>query len=160
VATTVFPSTLNFSVMRTDGGGITSLGPVLADAGTYTTQWTPPAGDADFLLTAAYPAEGGPSKTVRIAVDTVPPSFVVTVPLFDAGVPNGGTSFEDPNTGSFTNPWRRDQEVPIEVRTDEPHLDVNSLALTVRGTDDAGVSFPVSSLSGAYRLFARFNYSQ
>jgi PQQ-like domain len=101
------------------------------NAGVYTAQWTP-SGDGVFLLTAAYPAAGGPSSTVHLTVDATPPTFMVTVPPADAGVPDGGTTYEDPG---LVNAWRRDQVVPVEIRTNEPNLDLSTLTVALQGTD-------------------------
>jgi len=141
-----FPGTLNFSVVASDGGTGGTLGTVTGSGGGYTTQWTP-AGEGDFLLTAAYPEAGGPSTTVRLSVDTTGPSFAVFVPPADAGVPAGGTTYADP---ALANAWRRDQVVPVEIRTNEPHLDVGSVTVKLVGTDGGSASaIAVTPLSGA-----------
>lgn len=141
-----FPGTLNFSVVASDGGTGGTLGPVTGSGGVYTTQWTP-AGEGDFLLTAAYPEAGGPSTTVRLSVDRTPPAFAVFVPPADAGVPAGGTTYADP---SLANAWRRDQVVPVEIRTNEPHLDVGSVTVKLVGTDGGSApAVAVTPLSGA-----------
>ncbi|WP_257453502.1 hypothetical protein [Archangium lipolyticum] len=129
-----FPETLSFSVARSDGGTGGSLGTVSGSAGVYTAQWTPPAGDGVFLLTAAYPDGGSPSTTVHLTVDATPPTFVVTVPPADAGTSGGGTTYGDPESG-FANAWRRDQVLPVEIRTNDPNLEPSSLTVTLRGTD-------------------------
>jgi len=141
-----FPGTLNFSVVASDGGTGGTLGTVTGSGGVYTTQWTP-AGEGDFLLTAAYPEAGGPSTTVRLSVDTTGPSFAVFVPPADAGVPAGGTTYADP---ALANAWRRDQVVPVEIRTNEPHLDVGSVTVTLVGTDGGSApAVAVTPLSGS-----------
>lgn len=129
--TETYPETLDFRVARSDGG---TGGTVVAggrNAGVYSAQWTP-AGEGESLLTAAYPATGGPSTTVHVTVDTTAPVFTVTVPTADAGVPDGGTTYADP---SLANAWRRDQLVPVEIRTNEPNLDPSTLTVTLQGTD-------------------------
>lgn len=128
-----FPETLSFRVVRSDGGTASELGPVTRSGGVYTTQWTP-TGEGEFLLTAAYPASGGPSTTVNLTVDVTPPSFAVVVPPADAGVADGGTTYADPAAG-FATAWRRDQVVPVEVRTNEPHLDPSTVMIALQGTD-------------------------
>lgn len=127
-----FPETLRFSAVREDGGTGGTFDAVSTNAGVYTTQWTPPAGDGVFLLTAAHPADGGPRTMVHLTVDATPPTFVVTVPVADAGVSTGGTTYAEPGQ---PNAWRRDQVLPVEIRTNEPNLDPASLAVTLRGTD-------------------------
>jgi hypothetical protein len=69
---------------------------------------------------------------VHVTVDTTAPVFTVTVPTADAGVPDGGTTYTDP---SLANAWRRDQMVPVEIRTNEPNLAPSTLTVTLRGTD-------------------------
>ncbi|QRN97513.1 PQQ-like beta-propeller repeat protein [Archangium violaceum] len=130
----LFPDTLRFSVVRGDGGSGGTLSQVARSEGVYTTQWTPP-GEGEFLLTAAYPGDGGPSTTVRLTVDTTPPSFSVTVPPPEVAAPSGGTTFSDPASGDLSKPWRRDQVVSVQVRSDEPHLVPSSVRLRVEGTD-------------------------
>jgi hypothetical protein len=133
----LFPESLNFRVARNDGGTVETLSQVSRNAGVYTAQWTPP-GEGVFLLTAAYPETGGPSTTVQLTVDKTPPTFTVTVPPADAGVAtDGGAAYGDP---SLANAWRRDQVVPVEIRTDEPNLDQGSLMVALRGTDGGVVS--------------------
>ncbi|HEX8441698.1 hypothetical protein [Archangium sp.] len=101
-----------------------------------------------FLLTAAYPEAGGPSTTVQLTVDKTPPTFVVTVSPADAGVAtDGGATYGDP---SLANAWRRDQVVPVEIRTNEPNLDPTSLTVALRGTDGGiAPTVGVTSLTGA-----------
>uniref|UniRef100_UPI00406A7F2D hypothetical protein n=1 Tax=Archangium gephyra TaxID=48 RepID=UPI00406A7F2D len=140
-----FPGTLNFSVVASDGGTGGTLGAVTASAGVYTTQWTP-AGEGEFLLTAAHPEAGVPSTTVRLAVDTTGPAFVVFVPPADAGVSDGGTTYADPEPG-FATAWRRDQVVPVEIRTNEPNLDPSTVMVTLR--TDAGTAPAMSVTSFA-----------
>ncbi|QRO02408.1 PQQ-like beta-propeller repeat protein [Archangium violaceum] len=125
-----FPETLSFSVVRSDGGTGGSLSAVPGNAGVYTAQWTPPAGDGVFLLTAAYPDGGSPSTTVHLTVDATPPSFTVIVPAADAGVPDGGFAYADPMA---VTAWRRDQTVTIRVESDSADLDPSSLRVVVRG---------------------------
>jgi hypothetical protein len=99
-----------------------------------------------FLLTAAYPAAGGPSTTVHLSADTTPPTFTVTVPAADAGMSDGGTTYADP---SLANAWRRDQLVPVEIRTNEPNLDSSTLTIVLRGTDGGGApAVGVTPLAG------------
>ncbi|MFL5357000.1 hypothetical protein [Archangium sp.] len=143
-----FPETLSFSVVRSDGGTASTLGPVTGSGGVYTTQWTPP-GEGEFLLTAAYPASGGPSTTVRLTVDTTPPSFTVVVPAADAGVADGGTTYTDPAAG-FATAWRRDQVVPVEIRTNEPNLDPSTVMVALQGTDGGSApAVAVTPVTGA-----------
>ncbi|MCY1082196.1 PQQ-binding-like beta-propeller repeat protein [Archangium lansingense] len=130
-----FPETLNFSVARSDGGVGGTLAAVTRSEGVYTTQWTP-AGEGEFRLTAAHPEAGGPSTTVNLTADTTGPSFVVVVPQADAGVPGGGTAYGDP---ALANAWRRDQVVPVEIRTNEPNLDLSTVTVTLVGTDGGSV---------------------
>ncbi|MFY0528272.1 PQQ-binding-like beta-propeller repeat protein [Archangium gephyra] len=144
----IFPETLTFSVEASDGGPGGSLGTVTGSGGVYTTQWRPP-GEGEFLLTAAYPEVGVPSAMVRLSVDTTGPSFAVFVPPADAGVADGGTTYADPEPG-FATAWRRDQVVPVEIRTNEPHLDVGSVTVTLVGTDGGSApAVAVTPLSGA-----------
>jgi len=129
-----FPETLDFRVVRSDGGvgGTLTAGP--RTAGVYPAQWTPP-GDGVFLLTAAYPQSGGPSTTVHLSVDTTPPTFTVTVPTADAGAVAGGTSYADP---SLPTAWRRDQVVPVQIRTNELNLDPSPLTVVLRTDGGTG----------------------
>jgi len=126
-----FPETLDFRVVRSDGGvgGTLTAGP--RTAGVYPAQWTPP-GDGVFLLTAAYPQSGGPSTTVHLTADTTPPTFTVTVPPADAGVADGGFTYADPVA---TTAWRRDQTVAVRIESDSPDLDPGNLSVLVRGHD-------------------------
>jgi hypothetical protein len=133
-----FPSTLDFRVTLTDGGAGGTLTPGGANGGVYNAEWTPP-GEGQFLLTAAYPMTGGPSTTVWLTVDTTPPTFEVTVPPADAGMTSGGTTYLDPGASPAGTFWRRDQVVPVELRTNEPHLDPNSVTVALVGTDGGAV---------------------
>ncbi len=142
-----FPESLNFSVVRSDGGTVEALTQLSRNEGVYTAQWTPP-GEGVFLLTAAYPESGGPSTTVQLTVDTTPPTFAVAVPPADAGMAtDGGATYGDPD---LANAWRRDQVVPVEIRTNEPNLDPSTLTVALKGTD-GGVApaVGVASLTGA-----------
>ncbi|WP_257457803.1 outer membrane protein assembly factor BamB family protein [Archangium lipolyticum] len=126
------PETLSFSAVREDGGpggsfSVASRG----DGELYRTEWTPP-GEGVYRVTVAHPVAGGPSTTRRATVDATPPSFAVRVPPADAGVASASTTYTDP---SLPNAWRRDQVVPVEVRTNEPNLDVPSVSVRLHGTD-------------------------
>lgn len=132
-----FPAALDLRVVRGDGGSGGALTLGAGTAGLYPAQWTPP-GEGVFLLTAAYPLAAGPSTTVSLSVDTTPPAFSVTVPPADAGTGDGGTVFVDPLLASA---WRRDQVVPVEVRTLEPNLDLATVMAVLRA--DGGVGPPV-----------------
>ncbi|HYO55558.1 PQQ-binding-like beta-propeller repeat protein [Archangium sp.] len=148
-----FPETLNFSVVRSDGGTSGALEPVTRNAGVYTTQWTP-AGEGEFLLTAAHPEVGGPRTTVRLTVDTTPPSFVVFVPPADAGVSDGGTTYGDP---ALANAWRRDQVMPVEIRTNEPNLDPSTVTIALQGTNGGTVpGGPVTAFAQSENCDAGF----
>jgi outer membrane protein assembly factor BamB len=141
-----FPETLTFSVVASEGGVGGTLSAVTRSEGVYSTQWTP-AGEGEFRLTAAYPETGGPSTTVRLTADTTGPTFVVFVPPADAGVATGGTTYGDP---SLANAWRRDQVVPVEIRTNEPHLDPSTVTVALQGTDGGTTpAVAVTASSGA-----------
>jgi len=128
-----YPDTLVFTVSDGAGGAVVPLTSVERNEGVYTARWTPPA-DGVFQVTAAYPGGGGPSQTVNLTVDGTGPVFEVTVPSREAGVADGGTTFTD-SEPAYANAWRRDQIVPVEIRTNEPHLDPSQLKVSVRGTD-------------------------
>ncbi|QRK14256.1 PQQ-like beta-propeller repeat protein [Archangium violaceum] len=132
-----YPETLNFSVVRSDGGPSGTLVQVERNEGVYIARWTPP-GDGVFRLTVAHPEAGGPSTTVNLAVDATPPTFLVTVPPADAGVPTERTTYTDPTSG-FATAWRRDQVAPVEIRTNEPNLDPSTLTVVLQGTDGGTV---------------------
>lgn len=141
-----FPETLSFNVVRSDGGTGGTLGSVTRSAGVYTTQWTP-AGEGEFRLTAAHPEAGGPSTTVNLTVDTTGPAFAVFVPPANAGGSDGGTTYGDP---ALADAWRRDQVVPVEIRTNEPNLDPSTVTVALQGTDGGiAPAVAVTPLSGA-----------
>ncbi len=129
-----FPETLDLRVVRSDGGAGGTLTAGARAEGVYPAQWTPP-GDGVFLLTAAYPRSGGPSTTVHLTADTTPPTFTVTVPTADAGGAVGSTSYADP---SLPMAWRRDQVVPVEIRTNEPSFDSGTLTVVLRTDGGTG----------------------
>jgi hypothetical protein len=126
-----FPESLRFRVTRNDGGTGGVLSRSTADAGVYPAQWEPP-GEGVFLLTAAYPADGGPSTTVQLTVDNTPPTFNVTVPPADEGPSQWGAVYGDP---ALAHAWRRDQVVPVKLRTNEPNLELASLKVRLYGTE-------------------------
>ncbi|ATB28958.1 hypothetical protein MEBOL_002407 [Melittangium boletus DSM 14713] len=128
-----YPDTLVFTVSEGAGGPGISLTSVERNEGVYTARWTPSA-DGVFQVTAAYPGGGGPSQTVSLTVDGTGPVFEVTVPSREAGVADGGTTFTDSDP-TYADAWRRDQIVPVEIRTNEPHLDPSQLKVSLRGTD-------------------------
>ena len=128
-----YPGSLVFTVTGASGGSAVQLPVVESGDGAYLTRWTP-SEDGDFQVTAAYPEAGGPSGTVRLTVDATAPVFAVTVASPDAGVADGGTTFTDP-VAAYANAWRRDQIVPVEIRTNEPHLDRSQLKVSLKGTD-------------------------
>ena len=128
-----YPDTLVFTVIDGAGGAVVPLTSVERNEGVYTARWTPPA-DGVFHVTAAYPGGGGPSQTVNLTVDGTGPVFEVTVPSREAGVADGGTTFTDSDL-AYANAWRRDQIVPVEIRTNELHLDPSQLKVSLRGTD-------------------------
>jgi hypothetical protein len=135
--TTTFPSTLDLRVVQADGGTGGVLGAVTAGGdGTYSTQWTPPAGEADYVLTAAFPADGGPSATVGVRVDTAPPVLVVTVPTPQPAADVGGFVYADPDLLAF----RRDETVRVTVESSATDVDPASLALVVRGLGGGDVT--------------------
>ncbi|WNG50965.1 PQQ-like beta-propeller repeat protein [Archangium minus] len=153
-----YPETLSFSVVRSGGGAGSggTLVQVEKNEGVYTAKWTTPPGDGVFRLTVAYPEAGGPSATVNLSVDSTPPTFVVTVPPADAGVPGGGTTYADPAPG-FATAWRRDQVAPVEIRTNEPNLDPSTLTVVLQGTDGGTVpGTPVTAFASSEPCDAGF----
>jgi hypothetical protein len=141
-----FPGTLDFRVTLTDGGAGGTVTPGSASGGLYNANWTPP-GEGQFLLTAAYPRDGGPSTTVWLRVDTTPPTFDVMVPPADAGVASGGTTYLDPGASPAETFWRRDQAVPVVLRTNEPNLDPGSVTVSLVGTDGGSVVVALEPLT-------------
>jgi hypothetical protein len=140
-----FPPQLVFSDARTGGGqGGTFSSPSVTD-NVYEVKWVPPAGEGDFTLKAAVP-DGGPSATVTVKVDRTPPliTFVIPSPTFPSD-PTGRTMYQD--NSIWPLPWRRDQEVTVEVQVRDPYVDPASLTLVVQGTD--GVSLPVTLTSSS-----------
>ena len=138
-----YPERLSFTVLPEGGGAGVALTAVTNEGGgVYTAQWTP-QGEGAFRVTAAHPEAGGPSATVALTVDTTAPVFQVRVPAADAGVLDGGAVYGDPSPG-FATAWRRDQVVPVEVRTNEPHLERGSVTVALQGTDGVTAS-PVSA---------------
>ncbi|WP_224240559.1 PQQ-binding-like beta-propeller repeat protein [Hyalangium gracile] len=139
---TRFPSDVDFKAALSGGG----LGGAIAnfghdDAGTYTAVWTPPAVEASVTLRVAHrEADAGLADTVTVRVDAVPPVFNVSVPPATTGVSNGGTTYADPDAGSLANLWKRDQQVRVEIQTNEVNLDTSTLKVALRGTD--GVASP------------------
>jgi hypothetical protein len=145
--TTQFPPMLNFTAEQTGGGALgTFANPSSDDAGTYRISWTPPAVEASFILGAAHlDADAGLSDSVNVTVDGVLPVFTASVPSFEAGAPDGGTTYADPGAAGF---WPRDQQVPVEVRTDEANLDPDSIRVALLGTDgDAGPAMPATPVT-------------
>jgi hypothetical protein len=150
-ARTSFPATIDFSAAHGAGGANGSFGAVSHDdAGTYTAAWMPPPSqEVSFTLRAAHPEPGAElNASVNVTVDGVPPVFFVHVPPFDAGVSDGGTVYADPDGGVLTNLWPRNQQVPVEVRTNEPNLAPGSVRMALRGTDNVvGTPVAVSPLT-------------
>ncbi|WP_224368480.1 PQQ-binding-like beta-propeller repeat protein [Hyalangium versicolor] len=136
-ATTRFPGTLEFSAELSGGG----LGGSFAnfshdDAGTYSAVWTPPSLEAQVTLRAVHPVpDAGVSGSIIVQVDAVPPTLTVNVPAPNFPISDGGMVYADPDAGGLTNLWRRDHQVPVEIRSDEPNLDVSSMRVALRGTD-------------------------
>ncbi len=141
-----FPSQLVFSDTRVGGGLGGTFSSLSVVDNVYEVKWVPPGGDGDYTLSAAVP-EGGPSATVTVKVDLTPPAitFVIPPPSFPND-PSGRTTYPDTGFGG-PYPWRRDQEVPVEVQVRDPFVDPTSLTLAVQGTD--GVSLPVTVTSTA-----------
>jgi len=137
--TTRFPGTLAFAAEQSAGGSVGTLENASHDdAGTYRILWRPPSAEAQITLTASHPVpDAGLSASVNVTVDGVPPVFTVYVPPFDAGVPDGGTTYGDPNAA---NSWPRDQQIPVEVRTNEANLEPGSVKVALKGTN--GVAGP------------------
>jgi hypothetical protein len=133
-----FPSSLDFRVTLTDGGAGGTVTPGSANGGVYTATWTPPA-EGQFLLTAAYPTAGGPSTTVWLTVDTTPPAFNVRVPPVPVAMSDAGTTYLDPGASDAGTFWRRDQMVPVEIRTNEPHLEPGTVMVALVGLDGGPV---------------------
>ncbi|WP_224361600.1 PQQ-binding-like beta-propeller repeat protein [Hyalangium versicolor] len=135
--TTRFPEALDFRAELNGGGSggdFTNFSH--DDAGTYSAVWTPPVVEAQVTLRASHPVpNAGVSSSVVVSVDRVPPTLTVTVPSPNVPVLDGGTVYADPNPNGLTNLWRRDQQIPIEIRTNEANLDVGSLRVALRGTD-------------------------
>ncbi|WP_224247070.1 PQQ-binding-like beta-propeller repeat protein [Hyalangium gracile] len=146
-ADTRFPPELEFTAQQSGGsvaGAFANYGH--DDAGTYTAVWTPPAVEANVTVRVEHREEdAGLADIAIVRVDAVPPTFNVSVPPAPTGVSDGGTTYADPDAGSLTNLWKRDQQVRVEIQTNEANLDTNSLRVSLRGTD--GVATPSVSVT-------------
>jgi hypothetical protein len=130
-----YPDRLAYRVVRSEGGTVVVEGSAMGvGSGTYSAQWTPPAQDGVFDITAAHPVSGGPSATVRVAVDKTPPVLSVVVPAALAPQADGGFAYLEPGAG-MTPSWRRDQTVQVQVKTEATDVEPTSLSMRVHGFD-------------------------
>ncbi len=128
-----YPSTISLSVTPVGSGAETVLtGVTLNPAdGTYSAQWTPPAGETEYEVKAAY-AEAGLSATVRVRVDTVGPTFSVVLSGPTPQSPTGGFTYAQPNAPTA---FRRDQTVVLKVQSAATDVNSATLRVTVRGVN-------------------------
>jgi len=129
---TTFPSTISLSVAPA-GGAETPLTPVMANAdGSYTAQWIPPPGEAEFELRAAYAEANLTAPVVRVRVDTVGPTFTVGLPGFSTQPSGNGFTYAQPGAPEA---FRRDQTVQLTVQSMATDVDPASFKVTVRGVN-------------------------
>lgn len=145
-----FPSVIGLSVTPV-GGTETALTPVTANGdGTYTAEWTPPAGEAEYDVKAVYADAGLSATPVRVKVDTVGPTFTVSLPGVATPPAANGFTYAQPSSAEA---FRRDQSVVLTVQSMATDVDPATFKVTVRGvnggpdltnltfTDCAGVPF-------------------
>ncbi|MBU8898967.1 hypothetical protein KRR26_25470 [Corallococcus sp. M34] len=136
-----YPEQLEFVVERVGAGAVGTVEGVLGDdAGTYTARWSPPAEDAEYRLSAAYPADGGPRSTpVTVRVNAVAPTVTVELLPGVASSIDGGTAFTyaDPVAPTAR---RRDETAVVRIRSDATDVAADSLRVSVRGVG-AGAEF-------------------
>jgi len=138
-STTTFPTTLTFSASGPDGEpGGTFAAVSASDGGTYTTEWTPPVAEGDFVLTAAYPVAGGPTGTVSVRVDKVPPALNVTVAEATTQVEPNGFTYEDPQQQQQS--YRRDETARVTVDSSSADLDPASIQFVVQGIGGSDIT--------------------
>ncbi len=131
--TAEYPERLDYRVVRSDGGtaAVGTVEATGAESGSYSAEWTLPAQDGVFELTAAYPKEGGPSAAVWVTLDNTPPALTVVIPPAAPRQDADGFTHTDP--GAASSSWRRDQTVRMEVKSDSADVDPSSLSVVVRG---------------------------
>ncbi|MBJ6763396.1 PQQ-like beta-propeller repeat protein [Myxococcaceae bacterium JPH2] len=136
-----YPEQLAFLVERVGAGAVGTVEAVLGDdAGTYTTRWSPPAEDAEYRLSAAYPADGGPRSTpVTVRVNAVAPTVTVELLPGAASLGDGGTAFTYADPGAPTA-RRRDETAVVRIRSEATDVAADSLRISVRGVG-AGAEF-------------------
>ncbi len=119
--------------------------------------WEAPE-DVTYELSVRGEVRGLFTTTSRFTVDRVAPTFTPTVPAPVRPPSTTRVAYADPN---FTNivPWRRDERVTLTVRSDEPHLDPESVAVAVTGVGAGSTEgrvespLPVKAVSGCGSLY-------
>ncbi len=125
------PATLTL-ILGLPDGGTASGGALAADGGTgaYQGTWRP-TGDGLYQLTARYDLAGLASPTISVIADTVPPSFMWTVPI----PVRSGPIYIDPDPG-FAVAWRRDETFTLSLSASEPVMPT-TVTLSVIGIPGA-----------------------
>jgi len=78
-------------------------------------------------------------------VDTVAPTFTVSLPPPPSRPTTDGFVHADPEPGGWANAWRRDQVVPVEVRVKDRNIGPEGISVALHGTD--GTLAPAVGLS-------------
>jgi hypothetical protein len=124
------PVTLTLTLGLPDGDAGSGNPLAIQDAGLYQGAWVP-SGDGLYQLTVKYVDAGLASPAIGVIADTVPPSFMWTVPI---PVRDGGMYF-DPDPG-FAAAWRRDETFRLDLSGSEPIMP-STVTLTVIGIPGA-----------------------
>lgn len=135
--TTEFPPALAFDATRANGGEKGELGAQTRYGGIYSIPWMPPATQAAFTLTAAYPGtDAGLSNSVNVTVDTVVPTFTITLSNPPPRAEASATQAEQRDLPLGSNDvYRRDESVTVTVSANEV---VSSAVVTLVGIGPGG----------------------
>ncbi|WP_434391122.1 PQQ-binding-like beta-propeller repeat protein [Melittangium boletus] len=126
----VYPSRLELTVTPVSGGAASVVDlTATTPEGTYTGEWTPPAGEATYTFRVASSEPGVPERSVKVTVDRTAPALALTVPPASHEA-REGFSYMDPMAATA---WARDQTVTMRLESEATDFDATSARVVVQG---------------------------
>lgn len=131
------PASVSYSIRASAGTGILVEGELpSAGAGHYQTSWTP-GPEGSYELSVSFHSLSAASQ---FTIDRSAPAFSVQIPAPPLGSRPAGTNLITRDIEPYSDAWRRDEILPVEVRANSNDVDTSSVNVVIFGiSSDGGV---------------------